>query len=101
MTAPSKLLSGRTVEMNMAGVVTRPQSKPCAPANPARTPAFMISAVRRLSWPTPRRRSCLALPVRFSMKATKDAAISEAISPVRFSGSVAVAIALPRTSLPF
>ena len=65
ITAPSKAVSGKTVLINIAGVEARPQSKAAAPqaVMPPMAAAVRLLAVRRLSWPTPTRRSAGALPV--------------------------------------
>ena len=66
MMAPSKSLSGRTVDWNMAGVVMRPQSKLRTVERPYRQASFICSAVTRLSWPTPTLMKGLGRPVVFS-----------------------------------
>ena len=61
----------------------------------------MISAVTRLSWPTPIRSACPRFPVFCSRYSAKEAAIFSTISGVSVTGSFSVAMAAPRTSFPF
>ena len=101
---PWKLVSGKTMDMNIAGVVAIPQLITVAP--PLSIPSIKASESSgpetRESRPTPIFSSYAGTPLFFSNQLTKAQPICLAIVGVRFTFSPSTpSTATPRISLPF
>ncbi len=104
ITAPSHPKPGRTVDINMAGVLAMAQSRQAAPSRemPSIAAAASSGPERRESRPTPMVSSLGAFPFFSASHRTKARRIVLAASGVRFTGSPSTpGRATPRTSLPF
>ena len=101
ITAPSNPLSGSTVDWNIAGVEISPQSYTEENDRPRKHASFRGPAVIRLSWPTPILSAPAGFPVRSARNFPKAAQMKVTSPGVSVFVSVSVAIAAPRTSLPF